>query len=59
MEKIMENKKGAEPVTNLSLSCKTCLDKFIFWSDSLNLEAVERKGKNRQNIQYLNNEKSF
>ena len=36
-----------------------CLDKQIFWSDTLNLEIVERKGKNQQNIQYLKNEKRF
>ena len=38
-------KNGAELVTSLSLSCKICLDKFIFWSDPLNLKTVERKGK--------------
>ena len=43
--KIMKNKKGVELVTSLSLSCKICLDKFIFWSDPLNLKTVERKGK--------------
>ena len=59
MDKIMKNKKGMERVTSLSLSCKTCLEKFLFWSDPLNLETVERKVKNRQNIQYLKNEKSF
>ena len=36
-----------------------CLDKYIFWSDTLNLKTVERKGKDRQNIQYLKNEKRF
>ena len=30
MDKIMKNKKGVELVTSLSLSCKICLDKFIF-----------------------------
>ena len=59
MDKIMKNKKGAELVTSLSLSCKTCLDKFIFGSDPLNLKTVERKGKTQQNIQYLKNVKSF
>ena len=43
MDKIMKNKKGMELVTSLSLSCKTCLEKFLFWSDPLNLETVERK----------------
>ena len=38
-------KKGVELVTNLSLSFKICLDKFIFWCDPLNLKTVERKGK--------------
>ena len=38
-------KQGVELVTSLSLSCKICLDKFIFWSDPLNLKTVERKGK--------------
>ena len=50
-----KQKKGVELVISLSLSCKTCLDKFIFWSDSLNLKNVERKEKNWQNIQYLKN----
>ena len=59
MDKIMKNKKGMELVTSLSLSCKTCLEKFLFWSDPLNLETVERKGKNWQNIQYTKNKKSF
>ena len=55
----MKNKKGVELVTSLSLSCKTFLEKFLFWSDPLNLETVERKGKNWQNIQYAKNKKSF
>ena len=54
-----ENKKGVELVTRLFLSCKTCLEKFLFWPDPLNLEIVERKRKNLQNIQYHKNEKSF
>ena len=37
--------KGLELVTSLSLSCKSCLEKFLFWSYPLNLETVERKGK--------------
>ena len=41
----MKNKKGVELVTSLSMSCKICLDKFIFWSAPLNLKTVERKGK--------------
>ena len=45
MDKIMKNKNGEELVTSLSLSCKICLEKFIFWSDPLNLKIVERKGK--------------
>ena len=44
IDKIMENKKDMELVTSLSLSCKTCLEKFIFWFDPLNLETMERKG---------------
>ena len=32
-----EKQKGVELVTSLSLSCKVCLDKFIFWSNPLNL----------------------
>ena len=51
-------KNGAELVTSLSLSCKICLDKFIFWSDPLNLKNVEKERKNQQNIQNLN-EKSY
>ena len=54
MDKIMKNKKAG-----LYLSCRTCLEKFLFWSNSLNLETVERKGKKRQNIEYLKNEKAF
>ena len=45
MDKIMKNKKGLELVTSPSLSCKTCLEKLLFWSEPLNLETVERKGK--------------
>ena len=41
----MKNKKGVELVTSLPLSCKTYLEKFLFWSDPLNLETVERKKK--------------
>ena len=37
--------KGLELVTSLSLSCKSCLEKFLFWSYPLSLETVERKGK--------------
>ena len=59
MDKIMKNKKGVELATSLPLSCKTYLEKFLFWSDPLNLETVERKGKNLQNIQYPKSEKSF
>ena len=55
----MKSKKGVELDTSLSLSCKTCLEKFFVWSDPLNLKTVERKEKNRQNIQYLKNKKSF
>ena len=55
----MKNKKRRGTVITLSLSCKTCLGKFIFESDPLNLETVERKGKNWQTVQYLKNEKSF
>ena len=40
-----EKQKRCGIVSSLSLSCKTCLDKFIFWSDPLNLKTVERKGK--------------
>ena len=36
---------GVELVSSLSLTCKICLDKFIFWSDPFNLKSVERKGK--------------
>ena len=48
MDKIMKNKKGVELITSLSLSCKICSDKFISWSDPLNLKTVERKGKTRK-----------
>ena len=59
MDKIMINKEGVELVTSLSLSCKTFLEKFLFWSDPLRLEIVERKGKKWQNIQYPQNKMSF
>ena len=45
MGKFMKSKKVLELDTCLSLSCKTCLEKLLFWSDPLNLETVERKGK--------------
>ena len=45
MDKFMKSKKVLELDTSLSLSCKTCLEKLFFWSDPLNLETVERKGK--------------
>ena len=45
VDKIMKNKKGVELVTSLSLIWKTFLEKFLFWSDHLNLEIVERKEK--------------
>ena len=54
----MKNRKDLELVTGLSLSCKTSLERFLFWCDVLNLKTVERKGKKRQNIEYLKNEKS-
>ena len=41
----MKNKRGVELVTSLSLSCKICLNKLIFWSDPLILKTVERKVK--------------
>ena len=44
----MKSKKGVELVTSLSWSGKICLDKFISWSDPLNLKTVERKGKTRK-----------
>ena len=59
MDKIIKNKKGLELVISLSLSCKTFLEEFIFCSDPLNLEAVERERKNWQNIQYPKNKKNF
>ena len=55
----MKSKKVLELDTSLSLSCKTCLEKLFFWSDPLNLETVERKGKKGQNIQYLKSKKGF
>ena len=55
----MENKKGLELATSLLLSCITCSEKLIFWSDSLNLETVEKKGKKIQNIEYPKSEKSL
>ena len=58
MDRIMKNKKVVELVTSLSLSCKICLDKFIFWSDPLNLKTGKER-KNQENIQQLKNEKSF
>ena len=47
MDKIIKNKKWMELVTSLSFSCKTCLDKFTFWADPLNLETAESKGKTK------------
>ena len=51
MGKIMKNKKAVELVTSLSLSCKICLGKFIFWSDPLtedgNLKSEDWKGKKK------------
>ena len=44
----MNYKKGLEIDTSFSLVCKTCLEKFLFWSDSLNLKAVEKKMKQAQ-----------
>ena len=52
-------KKGLELVTSLSLSCKTCLEKFLFWSEPLKPETVERKEEKGQNNEYLRKEKSF
>ena len=54
-----ENKKGVELVTSLSLSCKTCLDKFIFWSDPLNLKTVERKEKTSKIFNISRMKRSF
>ena len=51
-------KKGVKLVARLSLSCKICLDKFIFWFDPLILKTGKER-KNQQNIQHLKNEKSF
>ena len=45
----MKNKKGVELVTSPSLSCKTF---FLFWSDPLNPETVERKGKKKKLAKY-------
>ena len=59
IDKIMENKKGMELVTSLSLSCKTCLEKFICWSDPLNLETMERKGNIWQIFNISKTKKDF
>ena len=45
IDKIMKNKKAWSQLP-VSLSYKPCLQKFLFWSSLLNLETVERKGKN-------------
>ena len=45
MDKIMKNKKDLELVTSLSLNCKTSLEKFLFSSDSLNLETGKENNK--------------
>ena len=37
----------------VSLSCKTCLEKLIFWSGPLNLETGKKRKKN---IECLKNE---
>ena len=42
-----------------SLICKTLFQKFLFWTDILNLKTVERKGKKLQNVEYLKKERSF
>ena len=39
-----EEQKYLELVIS-SLSCKTCLQKFIFWSYPLNLETIEKEGE--------------
>ena len=44
MEKNYEKQKCLGYVL-VFLSCKTCLQKFLSWFHSLNLETVERKGK--------------
>ena len=41
----MKNKKGLEVDSSLSLSFKTCLEKFLFWSDTLNLETGKEMTK--------------
>ena len=42
----MNNKKGLELFT-VSLSCKTCLPKFNFWSGPLNLETGKERKKHK------------
>ena len=59
MDKIMKNIKGLEVDTGLSLSFKTYLEKFLFWSDPLNLESVEKKWMMQPNIQCLSKDNSF
>ena len=59
MGKIMKNKKGVELVTILPLSCKTYLEKFLFWSDPLNLETVERKKKTGKIFNIPRTKKAF
>ena len=57
MDKVMKNKK--ELVTSFSFSCKTSLEKFVFWSDPLNLETVEEKGKNDKILNILRTKRAF
>ena len=45
MNKIMKNKNDLELVTSVSLNCKTCLEKFLFWSDPSNLETGKENNK--------------
>ena len=49
----MRNEKGMGLFTSLSLSYKACLEKFLFWSDPLNLEIVKRQRQNQQNTQFI------
>ena len=59
MDKLMKNKKGVELVTSLSLSCKTFLEKFFFWSDSLNLKIGKERKKTGKMFNILRTKRVF
>ena len=51
--KNFDKQKRLELITSVSLSCKTCLQKFLFWSyplqKSKSLNCGKKKGKRQNN----------